>query len=250
MIKKQYSKNKPVCKVTFTLPKEAVNEAKEVKVLGEFNNWSWKEGLPMKSGKDGYKATVELATGRHYEFRYLLDNETWVNDWEADAYYPTPYGVENSVVFIESVEIAAAKPKKTTKATTKKAAPAKVAAKKAAPAKATAKKAAPAKPAAKKTKTTKASPAKKAAPAAADDLTKIEGIGPKIAGLLNAKGINTYQDLGKAKKALLQETLAEAGSRFKMHDPTTWPKQAKLAAKGAWEELTKLQAELKGGKKQ
>ena len=228
MSKKQYSKNKPVCKVTFTLPKEAVDGAKEVKVLGEFNNWSWKEGLPMKSGKEGYKATVELVTGRHYEFRYMLDNETWVNDWEADAYYPTPYGVENSVVFIESVEIAAPKAKKTTK------------------------KVASAKPAAKKAKVTKAAPkavkAKAAAPAA-DDLKKIEGIGPKIAGLLNAKGIHTFADLGKAKKALLQETLAEAGSRFRMHDPSTWAKQAKLAAKGEWDKLTKLQDELKGGRK-
>ncbi|WP_170110296.1 isoamylase early set domain-containing protein [Flavilitoribacter nigricans] len=231
MLKKQYSKNKPVCKVTFTLPKEAVDGAKEVKVLGEFNNWSWKEGLPMKSGKDGYKATVELATGRHYEFRYLLDNETWVNDWEADAYYPTPYGVENSVIFIESVEIAAPKAKKS------------------------AKKVASAKPAAKKAKITKAAPKKvKAAPVkktapVADDLKKIEGIGPKIAGLLNAKGIHTYADLSKAKKAILQETLAAAGSRYKMHDPTTWPQQAKLAAKGDWAKLDKLQAELKGGKK-
>lgn len=229
MLKKQYSKTKPICKVTFTLPKEAVNGAKEVKVLGEFNNWSWKEGLPMKSGKDAYKATVELATGRHYEFRYLLDNETWVNDWEADAYYPTPYGVENSVVFIESVEIAAPKAK----------------------AKKTVKKAASAKPAAKKAKITKAAPkaVKKAEPAPADDLKKIEGIGPKIAGLLNAKGIYTFADLGKAKKALLVETLAEAGSRFKMHDPSTWAKQAKMAAKGEWEKLAKLQAELKGGRK-
>lgn len=228
MLKKQYSKTKPVCKVTFTLPKEAVNEANEVKVLGDFNNWSWKEGLQMKSGKDGYKATIELTAGRHYEFRYLLDNGTWVNDWEADAYYPTPYGVENSVVFIDPVEIAS-KPK----------------------AKKTAKKAASAKPAAKKAKVTKAAPkaVKKATPAAADDLKKIEGIGPKIAGLLNAKGIHTFEDLGKAKKALLTETLAEAGSRFRMHDPSTWAKQAKLAAKGDWEKLAKLQDELKGGRK-
>jgi predicted flap endonuclease-1-like 5' DNA nuclease len=228
MLKKQYSKSKPVCKVTFTLPKEAVNGAKEVKVLGEFNNWSWKEGLPMKSGKDGFKATLELATGRTYEFRYLLDNETWVNDWEADAYYPTPYGVENSVIFIDAVELP--KPKKSTK---------------------TAKKAASAKPTAKKAKITKAAPkaVRQAAPATSDDLKKIEGIGPKIAGLLNAKGIHTFADLGKAKKALLVETLAEAGSRFKMHDPSTWAKQAKLAAKGEWEKLAKLQGELKGGRK-
>lgn len=224
MLKKQYSKSKPICKVTFTIPKEAVNGGSEVKVLGEFNNWSWKEGLPMKAGKDGYKATVELATGRHYEFRYLIDNDTWANDWEADAYYPTPYGVENSVVFIESVEIAVSKPKPKKAAAPKKA----KASTKAAP---------------KKAKETVKPVAKP------DDLKKIEGIGPKIAGLLNAQGITTFDELSKAKKATLTGVLADAGSRFKMHDPTTWPQQAKLAAKGEWDKLAKLQDELKGGKK-
>lgn len=235
MLKKQYSRSKPVCKVTFTLPKEAVDNASEVKVLGDFNNWSWKEGLPMKSAQDAYKATVELATGRHYEFRYLLDNETWVNDWEADAYYPTPYGEENSVVFIESVEIAAPKARKAT-------------------AKLVATKAKDAPKGKVSSKTVKAGPKLKASPVkaavpAADDLTKIEGIGPKIAGLLNAKGIYTYADLGKAKKATLTGVLAEAGSRFKLHDPSTWAQQAKMAAKGDWGKLTKLQDKLKGGKR-
>jgi predicted flap endonuclease-1-like 5' DNA nuclease len=220
MLKKEYSKSKPICKVTFTLPQEAVDGGDVVKVLGEFNNWSWKEGLPMKAGKDGFKASVELATGRHYEFRYMIDGKTWINDWEADAYYPTPYGVENSVVFIESVEIAA-KPKK--------AAPKKAkAAAKAAP------------------KKEKAAPK---TPATPDDLKKIEGIGPKIEALLNAKGIYTFADLSNAKKAALTAVLTEAGSRYKMHDPATWAKQAKLAAGGEWDKLTKWQAELKGGKK-
>ena len=46
----------------------------------------------------------------------------------------------------------------------------------------------------------------------------------------------------------LREVLEEAGSRYKMFDPTTWPQQAKLAADGEWEKLEKLQDELKGGK--
>ena len=67
--------------------------------------------------------------------------------------------------------------------------------------------------------------------------------------LLNAKDIKTFTDLAKAKKTLLKGILAEAGSRFKMHDPATWAEQAKLAAKGDWDKLTKLQDELKGGKR-
>ena len=80
-------------------------------------------------------------------------------------------------------------------------------------------------------------------------MKKIEGVGLKIESLLHAKGILTFADLSKAKKATLTGVLADAGARFKMHDPTTWAKQAKLAAAGDWEKLAKWQDELKGGKK-
>lgn len=81
-----------------------------------------------------------------------------------------------------------------------------------------------------------------------DDLKKIEGIGPKIAELLNAAGINSFEELSNAEAEKIKEILAEAGNRYKMHDPTTWPQQAGLAAQGEWEELKTLQDELKGGK--
>ena len=82
----------------------------------------------------------------------------------------------------------------------------------------------------------------------ADDLTKIEGIGKKIAVLLNKENINTYKDLAKCSIKKLQLILDTAGSKFNVHDPATWPKQSKLAASGDWESLNKLQEELKGGK--
>ncbi|MDA7501881.1 hypothetical protein N8482_01255 [Chitinophagales bacterium] len=88
----------------------------------------------------------------------------------------------------------------------------------------------------------------KATKVVADKLTKIEGIGPKIAGLLVADGIDTFAKLGKASQKKLNAILAEAGPRFQMHKPTTWPTQAKLAAKGNWDELKTLQDELDGGK--
>lgn len=81
-----------------------------------------------------------------------------------------------------------------------------------------------------------------------DDLKKIEGIGPKIAELLANSEIGDFNALAGADVEKLKEILAEAGSRYKMHDPTTWPEQAKLAADGEWEKLEKLQDELKGGK--
>jgi 1,4-alpha-glucan branching enzyme len=101
MIKKQFLKSKPVCKATFTLPAEAAPEAKTVEILGDFNNW--KEGVEMKKQKNGiFKAIVELEAGKEYQFRYLIDGETWENDWEADKYVSTPYGTENSVVVAEN----------------------------------------------------------------------------------------------------------------------------------------------------
>ena len=81
-----------------------------------------------------------------------------------------------------------------------------------------------------------------------DDLTKVEGIGPKIQGLLNAAGIYTYSDLANATEKRLRDILHEAGSRFQMHDPETWAAQAKLAEEGKWDELEKWQDELDGGK--
>jgi large subunit ribosomal protein L27 len=81
-----------------------------------------------------------------------------------------------------------------------------------------------------------------------DDLKAIEGIGPKIAQLLTDAGINTWQKLADAKVDKLKEVLAEAGSRYQMHDPTTWPKQAAFAAEGKWEELDEYQNQLKGGR--
>ena len=81
-----------------------------------------------------------------------------------------------------------------------------------------------------------------------DDLKRVEGIGPKIEGLLNAKDIVTWKQLAKTRVSFLQSVLDEAGPRYRIHDPATWPEQAGLAAAGAWEELAALQDRLKGGR--
>ena len=83
---------------------------------------------------------------------------------------------------------------------------------------------------------------------AKDNLTKIEGIGPKISELLQKSGINTFKKLSVSKPAAIKKILVTAGSRFQMHNPTSWPKQSKLAADGKWDQLKKLQDELDGGK--
>ncbi|MCG3209929.1 MAG: NAD(P)H-quinone oxidoreductase subunit I, chloroplastic [Anaerolineae bacterium] len=85
------------------------------------------------------------------------------------------------------------------------------------------------------------------APVKADDLTKIEGIGPKISGLLQEAGIKTFAQLAAAEVSRLQEILDAASLR--LADPGTWPEQAQLAANGEWDALAKLQDELHHGKR-
>ncbi len=81
-----------------------------------------------------------------------------------------------------------------------------------------------------------------------DDLKKIEGVGPKIAGLLVDAGIDTFAKLAVADIEKLNDILATAGPRYATHNPTTWPEQAALAASGNWDELKELQDKLNGGR--
>jgi 1,4-alpha-glucan branching enzyme len=101
MIKKQYLKSKEVCKVTFKIPPEIVESAKSVNIVGEFNNWSFSAN-PMKKLKSGdFKTIIDLENGKEYQFRYLLDNDNWKNESEADKFVPSPYGdSENSVIIV------------------------------------------------------------------------------------------------------------------------------------------------------
>jgi 1,4-alpha-glucan branching enzyme len=98
-ITKKFLKTKPVVKVTFRLPKEAVKGANEAAVVGDFNAWD-QAASPMKSLKSGgFTTTVELEKGQEYQFRYLVDGQ-WTNDEEADKYVASPFGAENSVVVV------------------------------------------------------------------------------------------------------------------------------------------------------
>jgi len=100
-IKKRYLKTRPVCKVTFRLPKAAAESARKVHIAGEFNNWDTC-ATPMKELKDGtFTVTIDLEANREYQFRYFIDETSWENDWDADKYLPSIYGsCENSVVIV------------------------------------------------------------------------------------------------------------------------------------------------------
>jgi 1,4-alpha-glucan branching enzyme len=87
-------------KVTFELPKEAVMTATSVKLVGEFNNWDINNSTELKKQKDGsFKTTVELVSGKEYQYRFLINGETWENAWNAPKYVQTSFGTFNSVVF-------------------------------------------------------------------------------------------------------------------------------------------------------
>jgi hypothetical protein len=86
-------------KVTFTLPKAAVQTAQTVAVIGEFNNWDMFKGVPLKKQKDGsFSTTLELEAGKEYQYRFLINGEVWENAWDAPKYVATPFGTFNSVV--------------------------------------------------------------------------------------------------------------------------------------------------------
>lgn len=80
-----------------------------------------------------------------------------------------------------------------------------------------------------------------------DDLTKIEGVGPKAAEALTNAGLETFAKVAKAKADKMKEILTEASSRLAHLDTTSWPKQAKMAADEKWDELKVWQDNAKGG---
>lgn len=99
-IKKQIIKTKPECKVTFILAKEIAASVKRANLVGDFNNWDI-ESIPMKRLKNGeLSASVNLATGKEYQFKYLLDSREWVNEKDADKYVPNAFQGDNSVVVV------------------------------------------------------------------------------------------------------------------------------------------------------
>ena len=100
-IKKQYLKSNSLCKVTFRLPKDAVQGARTVTIVGNFNDWDTKK-TPMKKLKNGeFKLEMKLPRNKEYRFKYLIDSKLWENDWHADKYVPNSYGDDDSVIIIQ-----------------------------------------------------------------------------------------------------------------------------------------------------
>ena len=94
-IKKQYTKTKPVCKVTFSVIAKNANTAS---VVGDFNNWSVADGAMEKLKNGTFKGLFEIAKDKSYEFKYVVDGQ-FVNETEADSQVWNDFaGAENSVL--------------------------------------------------------------------------------------------------------------------------------------------------------
>ena len=98
MIKKEYSKTGRSVKITLELPTDI--QAQTASVCGDFNDWN-QDAHPMKRRKDGtFTASFSVKPGAEYRFRYLLDNQRWENDWQAEAYLSNEHGTEDSVLSV------------------------------------------------------------------------------------------------------------------------------------------------------
>jgi len=89
-------------KIAFTLPAEALEGASEAILLGDFNNWNPENAPKLEKQPDGsFKVFAHLEEGHTYHYRFLLDNERWVNDYNAQSYVAIPgLYVDNCVITV------------------------------------------------------------------------------------------------------------------------------------------------------
>jgi 1,4-alpha-glucan branching enzyme len=94
MLTKKFFKSKQEAEVTFEFN---VSQTDKVQLVAEFNNW---QPLDMKYVKKDkvYRTKVRLPKDRKFHFRYLINDNVWENDHQADAYIANAFGSDNSVV--------------------------------------------------------------------------------------------------------------------------------------------------------
>ena len=99
-IKKQFLRNKPICKVTFKLSKETANSAEQVQLLGDFNNWDTGSTPMRRSRKGEFTETVKLEVGKEYQYKFLINGKKWENDFYADKLITNSQCGTNSVLIL------------------------------------------------------------------------------------------------------------------------------------------------------
>lgn len=98
-LKKNYSKKGARCKVTFKIPGELAGKAEKAALVGDFNGWD-ATAAPMNKHKDGsFSLSINFPVGSTYQFRYLLDDDTWISEPQADGQAHCSFGnCDNSVL--------------------------------------------------------------------------------------------------------------------------------------------------------
>jgi 1,4-alpha-glucan branching enzyme len=99
-LKKKYTMDKEFCKVTFVLPTHIADNTKKAFIAGDFNSWDPKS-TRMKKMNGKFIRTLKLKTRQKYQFRYVLDETVWTNDWDCDTLARVPFGDwYNSVISV------------------------------------------------------------------------------------------------------------------------------------------------------
>ncbi len=98
MLTKNYTKSGRFCRITFKVPAEI--QAETAALLGDFNAWN-AESHPLIRRKDGsHSTTISLKAGQDYRFRYLLDQERWINDDQADREVANHFGTQDCLISV------------------------------------------------------------------------------------------------------------------------------------------------------
>jgi hypothetical protein len=96
MIQKTYYKTKDYCKVKFTT---SFDNAETIEILGL--NSDWQNTIIMSRKKDGsFTCDINLPKDSRHEFKYVVNNNIWLNEPEADGENENIFGGSNSVINI------------------------------------------------------------------------------------------------------------------------------------------------------
>jgi 1,4-alpha-glucan branching enzyme len=94
MIQKKYFKTKNYCKVKFSIQNKT---AETIAIVGL--NSDWQNLIAMIQKKDGsFVAEINLPKDSVHEFKYLVNQDEWLNDTTADSFAPNSFGDTNSVI--------------------------------------------------------------------------------------------------------------------------------------------------------
>ncbi|MFB9135766.1 isoamylase early set domain-containing protein [Vibrio sp. AK197] len=95
MINKRFFKTKDEVEVTFELPEEQVDSS--AVLVADFSDW---QPIAMRRTGKGktFRFKTRLPKDSQFEFRYLIDDQRWVNDPQADLYRPNGFGSDNGLV--------------------------------------------------------------------------------------------------------------------------------------------------------